>query len=462
MKYIIFSYDGIGFPIAKKLIDEGAEVTVAQINDPDTLETGAEDSDKEARDRRLSAYDGILDKLPAEKVIKAMAKMENKDDYFILFDFNNLWKYAEMALEMGFTKGMFPTKEDWELEQQRNTGKKIVERYYPNLKVAEVEEFKSVDDAIEFLDGAMDCYVLKGDSDDCPTVVPHTNDPEFAKQLIIDSLEAHKTEYEGAGFILEKKIPNVLEFTPEMFWWDGEPIATSVDFETKNFGPGDVNGVQVGCGLSLVVKTNLEDEINQIAFPKWVHQRAKKRKGLFVWDASILYQPEEQAYYFGEFCANRFGFDSLFAEIAMAGSTTEFFEDIAEGENPFKKNFGSTVRGMNQHKHGVDEGGRVLKGVKLMWKPEMEKDIWLYDVMKDEKDSFVTCGQSWDLVAFTGASNDAVYSVERAYETKEGFCMDGMYCRSKQDFLSREYETSIFKRYDAFNGKLFNQEKIEL
>jgi hypothetical protein len=459
MKYIFFSIDGCSFSIADKLVKEGADVTTAQVNDLSTLEANVFDSDKDAKERRLSVYDGILDKLPAEKVIKAMKKIENKDDYFVFFDVNTLWKYSEMALEMGFTKGLFPTKEDWLLENDRAAAKKIVEKHYPDIKVAETEEFAAVEEAMQFLDESKDVYVLKGNSDEAPTIVPHTNDVKFAKELLIDALEGHKAEYEDGGFILERKIPNVLELTPEMFWWNGEPIATSVDFETKNFGGGDVNGVQVGCGLGLVVRTEMEDKVTSMAFPKWVHSRAKGRKGLTVWDCSMLYQPEEGAFYFGEFCSNRMGYDSLFCEIAMAGSATEFFEAIAEGKNPFKKRFGASVRGMNQHKHGVDEGGRVLKDARIQWKGESEKDLFIFDIKKDEKGNHVTCGNGWDLVVATGASDDEYYAIELAYEALEGFCFDGMYHRTKEDFLCDSYQTSIFNRFKTFDGDLFNNKE---
>ena len=218
MKYIFFTSHGYGLPIAKKLIDEGNDVTVAMVNDLEFLEANLSDADKETKRRRLSLYDGILEKMPAEKVIKAMEKIEDKDEYFVFFDLNSLWKYSEMVIKMGFEKGIFPTFEDWKLEEDRNMAKGIVEKHYKDLEIAEVEEFKSVEDAEEFLKEAEHCFVLKGNSDDCSTVVPHTDDVEFANKLIIDQLQDGRAEYEAAGFILEKKIPNAMEFTPEMFW----------------------------------------------------------------------------------------------------------------------------------------------------------------------------------------------------------------------------------------------------
>ncbi len=39
--------------------------------------------------------------------------------------------------------------------------------------------------------------------------------------------------------------------------------------------------------------------------------------------------------YFGEFCSNRPGYNSLFTELALAGSATKFFEKIVRKESPF-------------------------------------------------------------------------------------------------------------------------------
>ena len=75
MKYIIFTYDGFGFPIAKQLQDEGHEVIVGQVEDFKSTLTKIErrrngeelSIDKK---RRLSLYKNIIDRIPADLLIK--------------------------------------------------------------------------------------------------------------------------------------------------------------------------------------------------------------------------------------------------------------------------------------------------------------------------------------------------------------------------------------------------------
>ena len=64
-------------------------------------------------------------------------------------------------------------------------------------------------------------------------------------------------------------------------------------------------------------KTKLSDEINRIAFPPKVYEMAKAHPGMFIWDASLLIDARTRKIYFGEFCPNRWGYDSFFTEIAM-------------------------------------------------------------------------------------------------------------------------------------------------
>lgn len=446
-KYIWFTFDGIGAPIAEKLQAEGNEVIVAQLQD--VKELGFPDTEKpENKAKRLRLYDGILKKIPADIVLKALPKIKNKDEYFIVFDFNNLWNYGEQALKMGFKNIFAPTKEQFEMERERNVGKKFVEKHYPELKVAEVHEFKTIDEAVDFLEESEELWVLKSNSDKGETFVPSVDKPEFAKEMIIDKLNEQKKEYESEGFILERKIPGIREFTPEMMFWNGELILTAVDIEYKHIGAG-ANGQQVGCGNNLIIKVEQEEEAIKMAFPAIIYEMAKKHKGLFVWDASILYSPDEDEYYFGEFCANRVGWDSIFAELEMAGGASMFFERIANGENPLSSKFGVSVRGFNADS---TEDSLMLFG--------NETRVWVYDrYLKKGKSR--TTGLSKDLVVFTGASNDPEEAVDEAYEALDDYAFNKMQFRPKFDFLTREFDSSLVNRYETFNHKLWEAPDFE-
>ena len=444
MKYIFFTWDGIGLPIAKKLQDEGNEVTVAQIQD--VSELGFDDTEKpENRKKRLNLYNGVFKKLDAKTLIKALPKITDKEEYFVIFDFNNLWNYGEQVAKMGFNNIFYPTEEQFNLERDRKGGKDFVKKYYPTLEVAEVMEFQTIDEAVEALEDTDDVWALKSNSDKGETFVPTTDDVGFSTKLIIAKLNEQKADYEAEGFILERKIPDIKEFTPEIVFWNGVPIHSSIDIEYKHIGSG-ANGEQVGCGNNLIIKTELDCEANKMAFPPIIYEMAKKHKGLFIWDASILYCPSEDKYYFGEFCANRWGWDSFFSNLAMTGSVTDYFESLMKGQNPLQTNFGVSVRGFNHE---------AVEDSLMLWNKRAERNLWIYDCYT-KGDEYKTTGMGKDLVVFTGAGDDIEDAVDEAYDTLENFAFNKIQFRPKFDFLTRDFSSSIINRYEIVNHNLID------
>lgn len=448
-----FCADGIGLPICKKLVDEGNNIIIGQVQDLKDID-GDSKEDPEVKRRRLSLYDGILKKRDAFDVLKDMESL-NPKDWIVFFDFNNMGPLAERALEMGFTRGLFPTTEDTALEKDRNSAKSIVEKHYPDMTIAEVHEFSTADEGIQFLEDTDKMYVLKGngDGDGAKTIVPQGEDSQKAKQIIIDALQAHSADYEDGGFILEEKIIEGWELTPQAVFLDGELIFTDIDIENKCIGSGN-NSVQTGAMQTLVVKTKNDEKINKIAFPKWVHDQAKKHVGLFIVDAGIIVKDGKN--YFTEFCFQRFGWDSIFAEIAMAGSATNMFEAIFNGNNPLKKEFGVAIRALNMHKDGKER--RVLEGVSMNIGDE--SNTWPYEC-KYEEDKYVCTGISWDMVVFSGAWNSVKEAADEAYQALEEFAFEDLYYRPKFDFLSFEYQSSIPSRFTELNHKMFEARDME-
>ena len=191
-----------------------------------------------------------------------------------------------------------------------------------------------------------------------------------------------------------------------------------------------------------MIEISPESKLAQIAFPLYIHEQAKKRKGLFIYDASILGKGDK--YYFGEFCSNRWGWDSFFTELAMCESVSSYFESIIKGENPFKWKFGVAVRGFN-----LDQGDDrwPTEGWKMNWLDEGDKNTWVYD-LKLKNGEAVSCGTCYDLVVFTGGGDTINSAVNRAYEAEEGFSFSNMIARPRFDFLSTDYSSSIPNRYE--------------
>lgn len=453
MIYVFLTYEGLSLPIAYTMQAEGSRVLIGHVQDQKELKVKNMAEEKsEEKERRLSLYDGMLDKVPARKLVERLKQVPDKDEYFLFFDFNNLWRYSEELLDAGFTKGMFPLSEDWHFEEDRIAAKEFVTKHYPHMKVAEVHEFSTVKEGLTFLKQDKHLYVLKSKGNNGRTVVPQTSDVHLAYGQLEEAMRYDKKSYEKDGFVLERMIVNVKECIVEMVWYDGQPMYSLVDLENKYIGSGNI-GQQVGCAMGLRYTVPLECELVEMAFPPEVHKEAKRRWGMFVWDAGILWDEDEEEYYFTEFCPNRVGYDSFFAELEMADGPTRYFEQLQQGESPLTYSFGASVRVFNQHR---GSGGTVLKDA-LVELPRKARDrgVWMFDIKQDAKrKKLVTVGYEADLGVAAAASTLMQDAVSDAYtHLQEGIIAEGMYYRPQFDFESRDYSTSIYNRYKFFDSQ---------
>lgn len=447
MKYIFITFSGLGLPVAYKLMQEGCEVKVGVIDDikdycmeEEILTASESDFDKK---RRLTQYKNILPIQDAHKVVEWAKKLQNRHEYFVFFDENNLYRWADKFRDLGF-EGTFPTKEDYLFEVDRDMAKRFVKQNYPKLYTPEVKEFLKVSDAIPFLETTTDLWVLKGKDDNAKTFVPDIKDPQFANKQVLEMLKNYPSKYEHMGFILELLIPSIIELTPEKFYYDGVPLGTSMNFENKSFGSGNLS-IQTGCASDMVFPTYSDDRINQIAFPPIVDEMARTHKGLFIWDASILINKKDGKMYFGEFCSNRFGYNSLFTELAQTKSADEFFTKMVHKENPYTiGTVAASVRIFNMNTN--PETDKVAENMALNFLPEIEKDLWLWDVKKKADDQILTVGTDWNLAVMTGSGKSIEEAVSRLYKNIEGLAFVGGYFRSRDDYLSLDYPTSIINR----------------
>lgn len=452
MKYIIFTFDGSGLPIAYHLLQEGHEVIVGQVLDRKLTLTreerrlDGEEGVKEQK-RRLSLYKNLLNKIPAEELLKKMKRMKNPDEYFVFFDSNCLFRYAELVYAMGFTNGNFPTEKDRLFEVDRDAAKDFVRKYYPEIKISEKEEFRSIRRAKKFLKehNGNQIWVLKGKVLEAPTVVPNTKDPELAKWQIIEALDAFQEAYQSAGFLLEKCITDVVEITPEKIYYDGTPLAMTLNFENKPLGSGNIS-MQTGCAADLVFPVSMNNKIHDIAFPPIVDKLAKQHKGLFIWDASLLIDRKTGDIYFGEFCPNRPGYNSFFTELSQLPSVNYFFESIVARKNPYTiGTVGASVTLFNLYRDPSER--YILSGASINYAETSAKNIWVYDMyIKKKNDKMRIVGYDWQLAPITGSGKSIEEAVSNVYRNIDHFSLSGVYYRPKTDYLSLEYSTSILNR----------------
>ena len=422
------------------------DVTVCQVQNIEDMGTGDKPEKPHQKEMRLAMYDDIIQKEKPEAVLAMMKNIKNKDEVFCFFDLNGLYKIAEQCLKMGFKNGNFPLKEDRELESNREAGQELVEKYYKNLNIIDFEQFSTIDEGIAFIDQSPDQWALKSCGDDGDTVVPRTPITQFNHNAIKRALKKDKGDYEQQGFILQKRLLDAYEITPEAIWYNGKLVCASIDLESKPRGPFDT-GAMCDCSMNLIIKISEKDPIFDMYFPKYIQEMAKKRIGLFIWDAGSLWwkKPNASLYkaYFTEFCSNRFGWFSLITEMAMAKSATDYIQDIVDGKNPLIYKFGVaiTAQAPNDNKHKLEKET-------MEWLESVDKDVWVQEMKKDEGGDVINATNHWDKAVFTGQGNTIQEAVDRVYDVAEKFYFNDYEYRGKEDFLSHSYTSSIMNRYD--------------
>lgn len=461
MKYAIFTFSGYSLPIAKRLQDEGNEVVVGQISDSAKLKVDGWQGQKETpeeKQRRLSLYDGILEKQDADKLIRELRS--DIKDYFVITDHNNLCEYGEKLLSLDAI-GFISNRADYDREKDRAAAKKFVQKHYELLELPEAAELKKAQDGIDLVEDSSDLWVLKSNGNVGATIVPRTKDLKLNHEEIIGALKHDSKDYEQTGYILEKRIKNHVEFTPELAFWNGEPIYSQVEIECKPIGAGDT-GPDGGGAINLVVKTALDDPINILFFPPEVYKLAKTRSGLFIFDAGVLYDTDAEKFYFTEFAGNRWSWGGVFSELAMATdknrNASEYFERVAAGKNPLRYNYGATVSLYNIL---PDKKFPALnaEGLPVYWRRAADDYLWLYQI-KEDSGCVVNVGCGDILLGYLSACGNSFREcVDSVYKYADCVSFKEVLFRTKSDYLSRDYATAILNRYDALNHVLFNVRK---
>lgn len=462
-KFVVFSFDGDLFPLAYKLITEEGfkeeDVIVCQIDDGSILGTDTWISQKEApevKKRRLSLYDGMLKKLSLSTTMEKLRQIKDKDECFVVFGHNSLCKIADKIQKMGFKNGLFPNWEDYEREQERQKSKDFVKKYYPNLKVAETKEFKGVDKVIKFIESSDKFWVVKSDGNHGETIVPDRDDLELAKEQIKSELTSYKSAYDKGGLILEQKIMNATEFAPQMIWYNGEPVCSEIEIETRMFGSGDI-GDQTGGNENVIIQTELDDKINEIAFPQIMHDIAKKHKGMFIADVGILSDGKD--FYFTEFAGCRHGWFGILSELSCSENKgkmiSSYFGAILNGENPYKYKFG-TVLCTYSIRSDTKIAGLGQEDLSIHIKKEAMKNFFPIQC-KMKKDQLVNVGyrefDSSPLAVVVGRGDKLEDAVKMIYDTLKGVSLKGLYFRPQFDFLSIDYVSSIPNRIKFLQQK---------
>lgn len=431
--YVVFTYDFLGLGYAYRLKQEGNRVVMGVLSPKEAgFEMKGED-DKEIDKRRLTIGDNMVKKYPAKMILEHLKGIEDKEDYFIDFDFNYGAEIAAKLVKMGY-KGFFPTEKGRELETDRQAGQEMAKKVFEDLKLPEEKAFKTVEDALTFIEKKQDVYVVKANNPDVSCFVPLKGSDEFDQYLeeVRNYLEHERKDLESDGFILQKKIERPVEITPEQVYMEGQPVYQMCDLETKFYGNGEV-GQQTGSTLDVNFVLDKECELCKMALEGYEEVAKKENTSNFM-DASILFDKKGQGY-FGEFCPERKGYNAFYTELAMLPSVSRYFESLAKGINPFltegAKRFGASIRIFNTAK---DDKRFVKADLQIQAEGRY---VWLMDAKKDEEGNLMTAGQNYDTAVVTGCGDTIDEAIEDCENNLKYFSMKDGYYRT--DLKSEEW-----------------------
>lgn len=434
-KYVIISTWGDSLGIAWQLEREGKEVIFGIVNDVNLMKLKEDATEKW---RRMQFGKGILDVRKAETLIDQMQNWKDKDEWFVLCDFNNQYIFGKELKD--FKYGLFPTKFDFLMESDRDMAKEMVETRYPGVKTAEVEEFKSVEEAKEFLMQSEEFWALKGNDPDGKTVVPKHKDVESARNGIFNALQENGPAYESKGFILERQIRDGVEICVEGTWWDGMQVSAELDIEHKYIGSGNT-GFQTGCAGNMIVDIPIDSQIAILGLPEVIQKLARKRRGLWLADANFILKDGE-VYYLE--CGFRPGYDSFQTEVAMAGGAGTYFDNLLTGEKLFANKYGVGIRGFNLKDRDLLPAEGTAFEI-----PEECMDYVYPDGLYKVEGTMYDIGYVHNAILAIGTSDDPEYAAIKAYNTLQSCSYEGMYYRPLHDWTNQDYHGNITDRLEG-------------
>jgi len=445
MKYICLTYDFHGGPVFYKLLLEGNDVIVGQAKKLEHMPNEEEELVK----RRLSLYDGMIEKFDADELIEKIRK-ENPEDWFVICDFNYVYPYAEKLKKMGF-KGLLPTREDFEFEEDRNKAKEYVFRKYDIFSHQDIQEFDSIKEALKFLKESEKIYGIKGFNPEAPTYFPMSNDKQIAYDELEDIMISNQKLYESEGFILEEKIEDMIEFVSEIITYDSEIVGINIDIENKPIGAGNI-GFYTGDSASFIFWIDKNEpafqKLYELFFKPSMDRWAREDE-MVVWDAGIAYSPSRNKFYFLEYCSNREGYSALFDKFSTFNSVSEYYERIMNKQYLFDKDvkpFGNSIRIFNEvrdenFKHLFMKDARIITD-------EKNPNIWLWDVYR-KNEKLYTAGYDNNLAVITYAGDnwkENFYIIDNMLSDGKTFVFPGMLYRKAFDLTRNDYPQNFEER----------------
>jgi hypothetical protein len=198
-------------------------------------------------------------------------------------------------------------------------------------------------------------------------------------------------------------------------------------------------------------------------FPPIVHEIAAQHKGIFLFDAGILYDGYD--FYFTEFAGNRNGWGGIFSEVSMSlrngKMSSSYYESIRDGKNPYTFRYGSCLALYSLHQD-TEVLGTPQNELPFNVDKNIKRDLFVMQGKKKEDKNVSVgyrCFDSSPFAYMTGRGQDVYDAIGCIYEKLQGFSMKGIYYRPESDFTTKDYTSSVLNRLEKI--KYFLQKDIE-
>lgn len=416
-KYIIATADFSGLGFAKKLHDEGYDVTVM-------YDINAEDHPDNAKYGRLVGQN-LVPRMAIDQIWPLRNKYRN---HYWIFDQNNLHEQGDILRKEGFKHVLGSNTLTHKMEHDREFGVALVEK--AGLKSPPTMTFTTIEEGIAFLDANEEkAYVFKPNQNDdgWETYCPDSEKDVEANEEVHDYMDALNRGNSG-GYVLQERIKGV-EANFELWVHNGTPYFAVVDLECKRKNNDDFGGLcggaqDIGFAVPIDCK-GVRDSVGKLM----VLPEFKNFTGFL--DMNIIIA--DNGPYFLEFCA-RFGYPehpTIFFTLAKI-PLGELFAKMIDGDvkdfyDNFRYGFGAGITLYND---------RPKKGLPLHIPEDVEKHFFHFDSYK-RGDKHLLAGFDKEVGMMTGHGFTIMDAAEEAISNAK-----------KVAFPNRAFRTDLDK--DAY------------
>lgn len=422
MKFVIATrfFAGLGF--AMRLQDEGHEVLMAY--------TGIDD--RRTQPRYELVGNGIVPKRP---LVEVMQDRESYRDWYFVWDENHSPDENELLRQEGFRVvlgGIYANT----MEHDREACLRFVGEY--GLLPPPSFPFEDAGAALEFVEAnPHTAYVYKPDEgENFETWLPQSEHAEEANLELRAHLHSLRS---SVPFILQERKEGI-ETNVEVWFVDGEPRFAFMVLESKLKLTGDL-GDLIGCAFDFAFVIPLDsravtESVGRL-FPAYREMR-------YTGFGDANFVASRDGMWFFEKC-ERFGYNShpnLFWTLNRdpLGKTLASIADHTFVPN-FAPGFGASCSMYMDH---------PAAGKAILFPDEAMRNLYFYDVYRDEAGHLLTAGYYDNVVIATGFGYTIQTAWEAAYETARSVKFPGRSFRT--DGAGTDYPSSPLRRYQALQA----------